>query len=111
MCRRKVPGDPHADGDGYAPFGNLVFYAGGRSNGCTSWSPEDAALVIPIMKDDPTTVYIYPESGRHRRGGAGGESRPLADKRGPLLERVLPEGDSRAEILVARNPRPDPRAL
>ncbi len=62
MCRRKVPGDPHADGDGYAPFGNLVFYAGGRSNGCTSWSPEDAALVIPIMKDDPTTVYIYPES-------------------------------------------------
>ncbi len=62
MCRRKAPGDPHADGDGYVAFGNLVFYAGGRSNGCTSWSPEDAGLVIPIMKDDPTTLYIYPES-------------------------------------------------
>jgi hypothetical protein len=62
MCRRKVPGDPHADRDGYVAFGNLVFYAGGRSNGCTSWSPQDAAQVIPIIRDDPTTLYIYPDS-------------------------------------------------
>ena len=38
-------------------------YAGGRSNGCTSWSPSDAGQIIQVMKDKPTTLYIYPESG------------------------------------------------
>ena len=37
-------------------------YAGGRSNGCTSWSPSDAEEIIAMMKDKPTTLYIYPES-------------------------------------------------
>ena len=62
ICRRRDPASPHADPDGYVPFGKLVNYAAGRSDGCTSWSPSDAATVIAMVKDDPTTLYIYPES-------------------------------------------------
>jgi hypothetical protein len=39
-----------------------VGYAGGRSNGCTSWSPSDAGQIIAMAKDDPTTLYIYPDA-------------------------------------------------
>ena len=60
-CLRKDPDSPYANQDGYVLFGKLVDYAGGRSNGCTSWSRSDAEQVIPMMKD-PTTLYIYPES-------------------------------------------------
>jgi hypothetical protein len=62
MCLRKSPNSSYADHDGYVPFGKLVNYAGGRSNGCTSWTPADAEQIIPMMKDNPTTLYIYPES-------------------------------------------------
>ncbi len=62
MCMMKAPASPYANKDGYVPFGNLVNYAGGRSNGCTSWSPTDANQVISMVKDNPTTLYIYPES-------------------------------------------------
>lgn len=62
VCLRKNPRSPYANQDGYVPFGNLVDYSGGRSDGCTSWSPSDAQQIIPLLKDDPTTVYIYPES-------------------------------------------------
>jgi hypothetical protein len=62
VCLRKDPHSPYADREGYVPFGTLVDYAGGRSDGCTSWSPSDAAQIIPLMKDKPTTLYIYPES-------------------------------------------------
>jgi hypothetical protein len=61
-CRRKDPDSPYANEDGYVPFGKLVDYAAGRSNGCTSWSQSDAAKIIPMMQE-PTTLYIYPESG------------------------------------------------
>jgi hypothetical protein len=61
VCLRKDPDSPYANPDGYVPFGKLVDYAGGRSNGCTSWSRSDAAQIIPLMKE-PTTLYIYPES-------------------------------------------------
>jgi hypothetical protein len=61
VCLRKVPDSSYANADGYVPFGTLVNYTGGRSNGCTSWSPSDAGQVIPMM-DKPTTLYIYPES-------------------------------------------------
>ena len=61
-CLLKAPGDPYANEDGYVPFGQLVNYTGGRSNGCTTWSPSDAEQIIPIVKDKPTTLYIYPES-------------------------------------------------
>ncbi|MGH6851738.1 MAG: hypothetical protein ACREDJ_00770 [Methylocella sp.] len=62
ICLRKDPDSPHANHDGYVPFGKLVNYTGGRSNGCTSWSPSDAGQIIPMLKDNPTTLYIYPES-------------------------------------------------
>jgi hypothetical protein len=62
VCLRKDPHSPYADGEGYVPFGKLVAYAGGRSDGCTSWSPSDAGQIIPMMKDKPTTLYIYPGS-------------------------------------------------
>ncbi|MER9644668.1 hypothetical protein [Mesorhizobium sp. M0239] len=62
LCLRKNPKSSHADHDGFVPFGKLVDYAGGRSNGCTSWSPADAQQIITMVKDNPTTLYIYPES-------------------------------------------------
>lgn len=62
VCLRKEPRSPYADQSGYVPFGNLVDYSGGRSDGCTSWSPSDAQQMMAIVKDIPTTVYIYPES-------------------------------------------------
>jgi hypothetical protein len=60
-CLRKDADSPYANKDGYVPFGKLVDYAAGRSNGCTSWSQPDAAKIIPMMKE-PGTLYIYPES-------------------------------------------------
>jgi hypothetical protein len=62
VCLRKDPHSPYANHDGYVPFGTLVDYAGGRSNGCTSWSPSDAAQIIAMVKDNPTTLYIYPDA-------------------------------------------------
>jgi hypothetical protein len=62
VCLRKDPQNPYANGDGYVPFGTLVDYAGGRSDGCTSWSASDTPEILAIVKDDPTTLYIYPEA-------------------------------------------------
>ena len=62
VCLRKDPHSPYADRERYVPFGKLVAYAGGRSDGWTSWSPSDAGQIIPMMRDKPTTLYIYPES-------------------------------------------------
>ncbi|MGC2787416.1 MAG: hypothetical protein WA397_27035 [Roseiarcus sp.] len=62
VCRRKDPSSPHADPDGYVPFGKLVDYVAGRSDGCTSWSASDAAAIMAMVRNDPTTLYIYPES-------------------------------------------------
>jgi hypothetical protein len=79
ICRRKNPGSSYADRDGYVPFGRLEEYAGGRSNGCTSWSPADASEIIGKMVDNPTTLYIYPEAGDiDAVAQAAGSSRPLA---------------------------------
>jgi hypothetical protein len=61
VCRRKNPDSPYADKQGYVPFGNVENYADGRSSGCTSWSPADAPQIIDMMKNKPTTLYIYPE--------------------------------------------------
>ena len=58
---RWMPRSPYANENGCVPVGTLVDYSGGRSNGCTSWSPSDAEQIIPLLAD-PTTVYIYPES-------------------------------------------------
>ena len=62
VCLRKDADSPYANHEGYVPFGKLVNYAGGRSNGCTSWSRSDAGQIIPMVKDKPTTLYIYPQS-------------------------------------------------
>jgi hypothetical protein len=62
ICLRKDPHSAYADQGGYVPFGQLEEYAGGRSDGCTSWSPSDAGQIIAMVKDDPTTLYIYPEA-------------------------------------------------
>jgi hypothetical protein len=61
-CRRKDPDSAYADQEGYVPFGTLVNYSGGRSNGCTTWSPSDSEKIVAMAKDEPTTLYIYPES-------------------------------------------------
>ena len=61
VCLRKSSESPYANRDGYVPVGELVDYAGGRSDGGPSWSPSDARGIIPMLKDNPTTVYIYPE--------------------------------------------------
>jgi hypothetical protein len=62
VCLRKDTDSLYANHDGYVPFGKLEDYAAGRSNGCTSWSRSDAGQIIPMLKDKPTTLYIYPES-------------------------------------------------
>ncbi len=62
VCLRREPGSPHANRDGYVPFGTRVDYAGGRSNGCTSWSASDVPQILSLIKDEPTTLYIYPEA-------------------------------------------------
>ncbi|MEM6664675.1 MAG: hypothetical protein AAF666_21145, partial [Pseudomonadota bacterium] len=62
QCRFHNPGSPYADADGYVPFGRLVNYTGGRSNGCTTWSPAASDEIISLAQGQPTTLYIYPES-------------------------------------------------
>jgi hypothetical protein len=63
ICRIKAPGNPYADDEGYVPFGKLIEYGGGRSNGCTTWYPADAQQILALVENKPTTLYIYPESG------------------------------------------------
>jgi hypothetical protein len=62
LCLRKDSDSPFANDDGYVPFGNLVNYTGGRSNGCATWSPLESEKIVAMVKDEPTTLYIYPES-------------------------------------------------
>jgi hypothetical protein len=62
VCRRKKQDSPYADKDGYVPYGTLEDYTDGRSNGCTSWSRSDADQIVSMVKDKPTTLYIYPEA-------------------------------------------------
>ncbi len=63
QCRYKDQESPYADEEGYVPYGKLVNYTGGRSNGCTTWSMSDSEEIIALVEDNPTTLYIYPESG------------------------------------------------
>lgn len=61
-CLLREPDSPYANDAGYVPVGRLVDYSGGRSSGCTSWSPPDARQIVEITQKDPTTLYIYPEA-------------------------------------------------
>ena len=62
VCLKKDAGSPYANRDGYVPFGQLVDYTGGRSDGCTSWSPSDVQQILSMVTNDPTTLYIYPDA-------------------------------------------------
>ena len=62
QCRFKKPGSPHADAEGYVPYGRLVDYTSGRSNGCTTWSADATQEILKLVEGNPTTLYIYPES-------------------------------------------------
>ena len=62
VCRMKAPGSPYADDEGYVPYGKLIEYGGGRSNGCTTWYPADSQWILALVENKPTTLYIYPES-------------------------------------------------
>lgn len=61
QCRYKNPASPHADDEGYVPYGRLVDYTGGRSNGCTTWSRAESREILALAEGNPTTLYIYPE--------------------------------------------------
>ena len=61
QCRRPATRSSHADSQGYAPFGRLVDYTSGRSNGCTTWSDRDTRDILARVKGNPTSLYIYPE--------------------------------------------------
>lgn len=63
QCRYRNPKSPHADKEGYVPYGKLVNYTGGRSNGCTTWSQPASREILALVEGNPTTLYIYPESG------------------------------------------------
>ena len=81
VCLRRDPQSAYADPEGYVPFGQLVNYAGGRSDGCTSWSPSDAQQIIAMVKNDPTTLYIYPDAadiGAVDQAVAAGQPLPRA---------------------------------
>jgi hypothetical protein len=60
--RRKDPKSPYANKEGYVAWGRLQDYSAGRSNGCTSWTRAESDKIFALIKDKPTTVYIYPES-------------------------------------------------
>ncbi len=62
QCRFKNPQSAHADAEGYVPYGRLVNYTGGRSNGCTTWSEDASEDILALVEGNPTTLYIYPES-------------------------------------------------
>lgn len=62
QCRYRDPGSSHADKEGYVPYGELVNYTGGRSNGCTTWSQSASDEILALAEGNPTTLYIYPES-------------------------------------------------
>ncbi|TDX29231.1 murein L,D-transpeptidase catalytic domain family protein [Rhodovulum visakhapatnamense] len=63
QCRFRNPESTHADAEGFVPYGRLVNYTGGRSNGCTTWSETASEEILALVEDDPTTLYIYPASG------------------------------------------------
>jgi len=62
ICRMKYPSSPYADSDGYVPYGKLIDYGDGRSNGCTSWPASESQKILALAENQPTTVYIYPEA-------------------------------------------------
>ena len=123
MCLRKRPDSPYANEKGYVPYGRLLNYSSGRSNGCTSWTPEDSELIVDMIKEQPTTVSIYPEArdieavakalkSRQKRSSAGVDWTATR-----LREIGTPKSGPKEkwEPIIARyrkaRPRPPPRPL
>ena len=111
VCLRKDPDSPYANDDGYVPFGKLVNYAGGRSNGCTSWTPSDAGQIIPMVKDKPTTLYIYPESHDIDAVAQAVKAGRSPSRAGLYWNVSCLKRDRLPEILAERNSRADPRSI
>ena len=111
VCRRKDPASPHADPDGYVPFGKLVNYAGGRSDGCTSWSASDAETIMAMVSGESDDALHLSQVPGHRRRCAGGRGRRGAVARGALLERRMPERHWRSKVLAEGNAQANSRAL
>ena len=123
MCLRKRPGSPYANEKGYVPYGRLLNYSSGRSNGCTSWTPEDSELIVDMIKEQPTTVYIYPESRDIEAVAKALKSRQKLSSAGVywnarcLREIGAPKfwPKEKLEPIIARyrkaRPRPPPRPL
>ena len=111
VCRMKAPGNPYADDEGYVPLGKLIDYGAGRSNGCTSWPPAVSEWILALVKDRPTTLYIYPEIDRHRRRRTRREGGPVTGARGVVLERVLPEGNRLSKLLAERDAGASPHEI
>ena len=123
MCLRKNPESPYANEKGYVPYGSLLNYSSGRSNGCTSWTPEDSDLIVEMIKDRPTTVYIYPESSDIEAVRAAVKARKSLSSEGLYWnERCLREIGSpmfwpkeKLEPIIAKyrkaHPSPPPRPL
>ena len=66
-------------------------YSAGRSNGCTSWSAPNSERILALVKDKPTTLYIYCQSTdivAVTRAVKAGRSPSRA---GTILERFLLE--------------------
>lgn len=72
VCLRKKPNSSFANSEGYVPLGTLADYSGGRSDGCTSWSPSDTVEIVALVKNNPATLYLYPEAADINAAAHGG---------------------------------------
>ena len=109
-CLLKAPEDPYANREGYVPFGPLVDYSAGRSNGCTTWSPSDAEQIF-LGEGSADDALHLSRINRYRRHCASGEGRPVAVERGTILEHLLPERNPLSELLAEGNSRAGPRSI
>ncbi|MBB3595054.1 hypothetical protein FHX08_005464 [Rhizobium sp. BK529] len=66
VCMLKKPSSPYADEKGCVPLGKIINYAGGRSNGCTTWSPAEAPHCFPPFRTtpQPSTSIQSPATSR-----------------------------------------------
>ena len=109
-CRRKAPESPYANEEGYVPVGTLQDYAAGRSNGCTSWSQSDAAKIIPMMQE-PSTLYIYPESGDIAAVAQAVKAGRSPSRAGLYWNASCLREIRISEILAKGNPRAGPHSI
>ena len=111
VCRRRDPSSPHADQDGYVPFGKLVNYAAGtqrRLHQLVALGRRGHHGDGEKLSDHAVHLSGVP---RHRRRRAGGCGRSVGVARGALLERRVSKGHRRSKILAEGIVRADPCAV